>query len=146
MVMRKYPKGDFPQGYYDQCACYLKVTELKRWYLAMLVFGVDFKVFLMTTVKDEYDRYAYLKGKLDKEIPLTEDEVKEWDSNYEYLEACYYIDQAELDACQFLAKKFIDRVKDGGVCSTDFAWSTCMQEAVSLGEAAELRPGVLLKV
>lgn len=112
MVMRKYPKGDFPQGYYDQCACYLKVTELKRWYLAMLVFGVDFKVFLMTTVKEEYDRYAYLKGKLDKEIPLTEDEVKEWDSNYDYLEACYYIDQAELDACQFLAKKFIDRVKD----------------------------------
>lgn len=112
MVMRKYPKGDFPQGYYDQCACYLKVTELKRWYLAMLVFGVDFKVFLMTTVKDEYDRYAYLKGKLDREIPLTEDEVKEWDSNYDYLEACYYIDQAELDACQFLAKKFIDRVKD----------------------------------
>lgn len=112
MVMRKFPKGDFPQGYYDQCACYLKVTGLKRWYLAMLVFGTDFKVFLMTTVKDEFDRYAYLKDKLDKEIPLTEDEVKEWDSNFDYLEACYYIDQSELDACQFLAKQFIDRVKD----------------------------------
>lgn len=112
MVMRKFPKGDFPQGYYDQCACYLKVTELKRWYLAMLVFGMDFKVFLMTTVKEEYDRYAFLKNKLDNEIPLTEEEVKEWDSNYDYLEACYYIDQAELDACQFLAKQFIDRVKD----------------------------------
>lgn len=112
MVMRKYPKGDFPQGYYDQCACYLKVTELKRWYLAMLVFGVDFKVFMMTTVKEEYDRYAYLKKKLDEEIPLTEEEVKEWDSNFDYLEACYYIDQSELDACQVIAEKFIGRVKE----------------------------------
>ena len=41
--------------------------------------------------------------------------------------------------------EFIDRVIDGGTCSTDFAWSTCMQEAVSLGEEAELRPGEILK-
>ena len=50
-----------------------------------------------------------------------------------------------LPPCPTHYHEFIDRVKDGGVCSTDFAWSTCMQEAVSLGEAAELRPGVILK-
>ena len=41
--------------------------------------------------------------------------------------------------------EFIDSVSSGATCSTDFAWTTCMQEAVSLGEEAELRPGEILK-
>lgn len=111
VVMRKFPQGDFPLSYYDQCASYLRVTELKRWYLAMLVFGTDFKVFLMTTVKEEEERYSQLKQKILGGEKLSEDEQKEWDSNYSYLEACYYISQEELDGCEVLAANFMARVE-----------------------------------
>lgn len=112
IVMRKFSKGDFPQSYYDQCACYLKVTELKRWYLAMLVFGTDFKIFMMTTIKDEADRYAELKAKVVAQQELTDEESKEWVEKYNYLEACYYIDQEELDSCEVIASDFMARVND----------------------------------
>ena len=91
VVMNKFPQGDFPQTYYDQCACYLRVTELKRWYLAMLVFGTDFKVFLMTTMKEEEERYSYLKLKMINNEDMTDEELGEWNSKYSYLESCYYI-------------------------------------------------------
>lgn len=110
IVMRKFPRGDFPQTYYDQCACYLKVTELKRWYLAMLVFGTEFKVFLMTTVKEEEERYSYLKLKVLREEILTDDESEEWIKNYSYLESCYYIGPDELDGCEIVAANFMSRV------------------------------------
>lgn len=112
IVMRKFPQGDFPQTYYDQCACYLKVTELKRWYLAMLVFGTSFKVFLMTTVKSEEERYSYLKAKVVGDEVLTDDEAIEWEKNYSYLESCYYIGQEELDGCEIVAANFMSRVED----------------------------------
>lgn len=110
IVMRKFPKGDFPQSYYDQCACYLKVTELKRWYLAMLVFGTEFKIFLMTTVKEERDRYEQLKEKIDAQEELTDEESAEWQAKWSYLEACYFIDQDELDCCETIAANFMSRV------------------------------------
>ena len=37
VVMKKFPRGDFPQRYFDQSCCYLKVTERKRWYIAILI-------------------------------------------------------------------------------------------------------------
>lgn len=111
VVMRKFPQGDFPLSYYDQCASYLRVTELKRWYLAMLVFGTDFKVFLMTTVKAEEERYSYLKQKIVNDEELSVEEQNEWDKNFSYLEACYYISKEELDGCETLAANFMSRVE-----------------------------------
>lgn len=110
IVMRKFPQGDFPQQYYDQCAAYLKVTGLKRWYLAMLVFGTDFKVFLMSTVKEEIDRYNAIHAKFLGEEPLTDEEAKEWQEKYAYLEAAYYISQDELDGCEIIASNFMERI------------------------------------
>lgn len=50
------------------------------------------------------------------------------------------VEQApKLPPCPTHYHEFIDCVRSGATCSTDFAWSTCMQEAVSLGEEAELR-------
>ena len=110
IVMRKFPQGDFPQQYYDQCATYLKVTGLKRWYLAMLVFGTDFKVFLMSTVKEEIDRYNELHAKFLGDEELTDEEAEEWKKNYSYLEAAYYISKEELDGCELIASNFISRI------------------------------------
>lgn len=110
IVMRKFPQGDFPQQYYDQCATYLKVTGLKRWYLAMLVFGTDFKVFLMSTVKEEIDRYNELHAKFLGNEPLTDEEAEDWKINYSFLEAAYYISPEELDGCELIAANFIGRI------------------------------------
>ena len=41
--------GNFPDGYFRQVKTYLKVTGLDRWYLAVLIMGIDFRVFLVTT-------------------------------------------------------------------------------------------------
>ncbi|MGN0163420.1 MAG: YqaJ viral recombinase family protein [Candidatus Ornithomonoglobus sp.] len=49
--LKRYKNGDFPEEYYVQCMHYLMVTGFERWYLAVLVFGTDFKVF--TIERDE---------------------------------------------------------------------------------------------
>lgn len=62
-VMRRFPHGDFPSAYYDQCCLYLAVTELKRWYLSMIVWGTEHKNFLMTRVEAEEKRWKELREK-----------------------------------------------------------------------------------
>jgi len=111
-VMGKYERGDFPQGYYDQCCCYLKVTGLKRWYLAMLVFGTEFKVFCLSTVKEEHDEYERLKSLVDTNVPMGIDDMNRWEHEYKFLEAHYFISQEELDSTEIVAERFIARVKD----------------------------------
>lgn len=44
---------NFPQSYYAQCVGYLAVTEKKRWFLAVLIYGRAFKAYQMTTVPDD---------------------------------------------------------------------------------------------
>lgn len=58
---RKNEPGDFPITYFDQCCCYLAVTDRTRWYLSAMVYGNAFRTFLMTRKKEEADRYAELK-------------------------------------------------------------------------------------
>lgn len=111
-VMSKYARGDFPQSYYDQCCCYLKVTELKRWYLAMLVFGTEFKVFCLSTIKEEHDEYERLKALVDSNQNMSVEDLNLWEKNYKFLEAHYYISQDELDAVETIAKNFMERVYD----------------------------------
>lgn len=45
--LSKFKKGEFPANYYCQCVHYMLVSGLKRWYLAVLVLGVEFKVFVI---------------------------------------------------------------------------------------------------
>lgn len=61
-AMEQFEEGDFPQSYLDQCILYLAVTELDRWYLAILT-GYEFKVFLMTRIQDEQKRWEELRVK-----------------------------------------------------------------------------------
>ncbi|MGN0180815.1 MAG: YqaJ viral recombinase family protein [Candidatus Ornithomonoglobus sp.] len=51
--LKRYKNGDFPEEYYVQCMHYLMVTGFERWYLAVLVFGTDFKVFTIERDEDE---------------------------------------------------------------------------------------------
>lgn len=112
IVMKKFPQGDFPQQYFDQCCCYLKVTERKRWYIAILVYGVSFNIYMMTTVKDEADRFNYLKNKVDGSEILTPEESQDW-KTMNWLIAAYYVDHETLDAVELAAANFISRVMEG---------------------------------
>lgn len=40
--LRKFKDGNFPPVYYVQCQHYMMVTELPKWYLAVLVLGKEF--------------------------------------------------------------------------------------------------------
>lgn len=113
IVMKKFPHGDFPASYYDQCVCYLKVTELKRWYLAIAVYSTSFNIYMMTTDKREFDRWEYFRNKREGMDALTDEEQAEWDKNFSFLEACYYIDDEALLACEQAAANFMARVEAG---------------------------------
>ena len=112
IVMKKFPRGDFPQQYFDQCCCYLKVTERKRWYIAILIYGVAFNIYMMTTIKEEADRFNFLKDKVDGGDILNPEESEEW-QKVNWLEAAYYVDQETLDAVEGAAANFIYRVDEG---------------------------------
>lgn len=72
--------AEFPASYYTQCATYLAVTGYKRWYLAVLVLGREFKVYQVTTVPD--------------------DEVPEWCAE------SVYVDAEEFDSLKAFAAQF----------------------------------------
>lgn len=113
IVMKRFPHGDFPQSYFDQCMCYLKVTELKRWYLAIVVYSVAFNIYLMTTDEEEYRRWLYLKERRDALLDMTDEEKEEWERRFAFLEACYFIDKESLDATELAAANFMHRVSEG---------------------------------
>lgn len=119
IVMKKFPLGDFPQQYFDQCCCYLKVTERKRWYIAILVYGVAFNIYLMTTIKEEADRFNYLKNKVEGSSVLTPEESEEWKQKWNWLLAVYYVDKETLEGCEIAAANFIARVDEGKAGNMD---------------------------
>lgn len=45
--------AEFPTAYYTQCVTYLAVTGYRRWYLAVLILGREFKTYQVTTVPDD---------------------------------------------------------------------------------------------
>ena len=58
--LKRFRNGEFPVEYYAQCQHYLAVTGLERWYLAVLIYGTDFKVF--TIERDEEDIAALIEA------------------------------------------------------------------------------------
>lgn len=53
--LSKFKNGEFPATYYAQCCHYLLVSGLDRWYLAVLVLGIDFKVFVIERDEEELE-------------------------------------------------------------------------------------------
>lgn len=79
--------GVFPASYYAQCVTYLVVSELKTWFLAVLVLGKEFKVFAITR---------------DPEF------VKP-----EWCESVTYVDDGEVEALSQAVEDFWTRCMDG---------------------------------
>lgn len=113
-AMEEFKEGEFPQAYFDQTCCYLAVTQNERWYLAILT-GFAFKVFLMTTVKEEEERFAELRARfLYPSAPADEADAdyREWKEKWAYLEAVYYVDEETLDGCEAIAAKYVSTVDE----------------------------------
>ena len=53
LSLTRYKNGEFPSEYYCQCMHYLMVTGWDKWYLAVLVYGTDFKIFEIERDEDE---------------------------------------------------------------------------------------------
>lgn len=51
--LKAYHDGQFPEPYYAQCVSYLAVTGWERWYLAVLIAGREFRVYLLTTIHND---------------------------------------------------------------------------------------------
>ncbi len=64
--LKKFKNGEYPEQYYVQSVHYMMVTGAKKWYIAVLVLGVDFYVFEIE--RDEGEILA-----------LAESEVAFWD-------------------------------------------------------------------
>lgn len=47
LQLSKFKNGEFPATYYCQCVHYLMVSGLDRWYLAVLILGIGFQVFVI---------------------------------------------------------------------------------------------------
>ena len=67
---------------------------------------------MMTTIKEEADRFNFLKDKVDGGDILNPEESEEW-QKVNWLEAAYYVDQETLDAVEGAAANFIYRVDEG---------------------------------
>ena len=69
--LKKFKNGEYPEQYYVQCVHYMMVTGAKRWYVAVLVLGVDFYVFeierdegeIMALARSEADFWDYVYRK-----------------------------------------------------------------------------------
>lgn len=61
--LSKFKDGEYPENYYVQCVHYLMVTGCKRWYLGVLVLGVEFKWFVIE--RDEGEIEALRKSEAD---------------------------------------------------------------------------------
>lgn len=53
--LKKFKNGEYPDNYYVQCMHYMMVTGKKKWYLAVLILGKDFKVFEIERNNEEID-------------------------------------------------------------------------------------------
>ncbi len=61
--LKKFKNGEYPENYYCQCMHYLMVTGCKRWYLGVLILGVEFKWFVIE--RDEGEIEALKKSEAD---------------------------------------------------------------------------------
>ena len=55
MNLKRFKNGEYPENYYAQCVHYLMVTGCERWYLGVLILGVDFKWFVIERDEDEIE-------------------------------------------------------------------------------------------
>lgn len=53
--VKRFKNGEYPENYYAQCVHYMMVTGCQRWYLGVLVLGVEFKWFVIERDEGEIE-------------------------------------------------------------------------------------------
>lgn len=97
--LKKFKNGEFPANYYCQCCHYLLISGLDRWYLAVLVLGVEFKVF--TIERDEAELAALKMAEENFWYQVQNDlppEIDGMDSTVDALNAAFPVSDPEADA------------------------------------------------
>ena len=97
--LKKFKNGEFPANYYCQCCHYLLISGLDRWYLAVLVLGVEFKVF--TIERDEAELAALKMAEENFWYQVQNDlppEIDGMDSTIDALNETFLISDPEADA------------------------------------------------
>lgn len=97
--LKKFKNGEFPANYYCQCCHYLLISGLDRWYLAVLVLGVEFKVF--TIERDEAELAALKMAEENFWYQVQNDlppEIDGMDSTIDALNATFPVSDPEADA------------------------------------------------
>lgn len=56
--MKKFKGGEYPVNYYTQCQHYMMVTGAEKWYLAVLILGVEFKWFEIPRNEEDIEALA----------------------------------------------------------------------------------------
>lgn len=51
--LRNFKNGEYPANYYCQCVHYMAITGARKWYLAVLILGQDFRVFEIERDEEE---------------------------------------------------------------------------------------------
>nr|DAH22797.1 MAG TPA: Exonuclease [Caudoviricetes sp.] len=122
--LKKFKNGEFPANYYCQCCHYLLISGLDRWYLAVLVLGVDFKVF--TIERDEAELAALKMAEENFWYQVQNDlapEIDGMDSTIDALNETFPISDPKADAVDLTS------------CAVDLALlDECTQQIKALEE------------
>ena len=95
---KKYKNGEFPDRFYAQCVEYLCVTEFKRWFLVVLIYGKGIKIYQMTRIPN--------------------DVIPEW------CEASVYVEDGEIESLAKATADFWEYVKSKTPPAVDGSDST----------------------
>lgn len=129
--LSKFKNGEFPATYYAQCCHYLLVSSLDRWYLAVLVLGVEFKVF--TIERDEAEIAALKEAEENFWYQVQNDlppEIDGMDSTIDALNETFPISDPEADAVDLTS------------CAVDLAiMDECSQQIKALEEKKKAAQG-----
>lgn len=122
--LKRFKNGEYPANYYVQACHYLLISGLDRWYLAVLVLGIEFKVF--TIERDEAELAALKMAEENFWYQVQNDlapEIDGMDSTIDALNETFPISDPEADAV------------DLTICAVDLAiLDECAQQIKALEE------------
>lgn len=169
---RKFKNGEYPENYYVQCVHYLMVTGCKKWYLGVLVLGIEFKWFeierdegeIEALKKSEADFWEYVTS---KEAPpadgsaSTSDTLKTIypESNGETVSLMAFEDELKQykhlasletdykkmkDECANRIKAYMGEAEKGETNNFKVTWSSSVRKTFNHKKFAEDNPGLIL--
>lgn len=169
---KRFKNGSFPDNYYCQCVHYMMVTGCKKWYLAVLVLGKEFRVYeierdeaeIEALKRSEEEFWAYVQsctpppadgtksteGTISTLYPNSTDETVSLMA-YERELAEYMAISAQMTALEERKKEAANKVKafmnEAGKGESDnykVSWSTGTKHTFDSKRFAQENPGINL--